>query len=178
MKVKSESEVAQSCPTLSNPMDCSLPGPSIHGIFQARVLEWGAIYLNLYQNSPFHPSFLLPASHKDELVISFMDQSHFFILNLIPLFFFLLILLCINTLSSTVYGGGALVAKPCPTLCYPIDCSPPGSCPRDFPGKNTGVGFHFLLQGIGIPDPGFKSASPALQAGSLLLSHQGSHYCV
>ena len=42
MKVKSESEVAQSCPTLS--MDCSLPGSSIHGIFQARVLEWDAIY--------------------------------------------------------------------------------------------------------------------------------------
>ena len=43
MKVKSESEVAQSCPTLRDPMDCSRPGSSIHGIFQARVLEWGAI---------------------------------------------------------------------------------------------------------------------------------------
>ena len=43
MKVKSESEVSQSCPTLREPMDCSLPGSSIHGIFQARVLEWGAI---------------------------------------------------------------------------------------------------------------------------------------
>ena len=43
MKVKSESEVAQSCPTLSDPMDCSLPGSSIPGIFQARELEWGAI---------------------------------------------------------------------------------------------------------------------------------------
>ena len=43
MKVKSESEVAQSCPTLCDPMDCSLPGSSIHGSFQARVLEWGAI---------------------------------------------------------------------------------------------------------------------------------------
>ena len=43
MKVKSGSEIAQSCPTLSDPMDCSLPGSSIHGIFQARVLEWGAI---------------------------------------------------------------------------------------------------------------------------------------
>ena len=42
-KVKSESEVAQSCPTLSNLMDCSLPGSSVHGIFQARVLEWGVI---------------------------------------------------------------------------------------------------------------------------------------
>ena len=43
MKVKSESEVTQWCPTLSDPMDYSLPGSSIHGIFQARVLEWGAI---------------------------------------------------------------------------------------------------------------------------------------
>ena len=43
MKVKSESEVTQSCPTLHNPKDCSLPGSSIHGIFQARVLEWVAI---------------------------------------------------------------------------------------------------------------------------------------
>ena len=42
MKVKSESQVAQSCLTLGDPMDCSLPGSSIHGIFQARVLEWGA----------------------------------------------------------------------------------------------------------------------------------------
>ena len=43
MKVKCESEVAQSCLTLSDPMDCSLPGSSVHGIFKARVLEWGAI---------------------------------------------------------------------------------------------------------------------------------------
>ena len=43
MKVKGESEVAQSCLTLSDPMDCSLPGSSIHGIFQAKVLEWVAI---------------------------------------------------------------------------------------------------------------------------------------
>jgi len=43
MKVKSESEVAQSCPTLSDPMDCSLPGSSIYEIFQARTLEWVAI---------------------------------------------------------------------------------------------------------------------------------------
>ena len=43
MKVKSESEVAQLWPTLRDPMDCSLPGSSVHGIFQARILEWGAI---------------------------------------------------------------------------------------------------------------------------------------
>ena len=49
--MKSESEVAQSCPTLSDPMDCSLPGSSIHGIFQARVLEWGAIAEYIMQNA-------------------------------------------------------------------------------------------------------------------------------
>ena len=47
MRVKSESEVAQSCLTLSDPMDCSLPGSSTHGIFQARVLEWGAIAFSI-----------------------------------------------------------------------------------------------------------------------------------
>ena len=62
MKVKSESEVTQSCPTLHDPVDCSLPGSSIHGIFQARVLEWGAIafsrpYLELTLNKSF--SFFL-----------------------------------------------------------------------------------------------------------------------
>jgi len=51
MKVKSESEVAQSCPTLSDPMDCSLPGSSVHGIFQARVLEWGAIAFSYIKNA-------------------------------------------------------------------------------------------------------------------------------
>ena len=85
MKVKSESEVAQSCQTLSDPMDCSPPGSSVHEIFQARVLEWGAIALlggtalsflleingitkyrgrwQDYNNIPvmptFHPAFLL-----------------------------------------------------------------------------------------------------------------------
>ena len=55
-KVKSESEVAQLCPTLCDPMDCSLPGSSIHGIFQARVLDWGAIAFS--QSFP-NKSFLL-----------------------------------------------------------------------------------------------------------------------
>ena len=47
MKVKSESEAAQSCLTLSDPMDCSPPGSSVHGIFQARVLEWSAIAFSM-----------------------------------------------------------------------------------------------------------------------------------
>ena len=57
MKVKSESEVAQSDQTLSDPMDWSLPGSSIHGIFQARVLEWGAIAL-VNQKNLFSPEVI------------------------------------------------------------------------------------------------------------------------
>ena len=65
MKVKSESEVAQSCLTLSNPMDFSLPGPSVHGIFQARVLEWlvNDKFGNMeetYQFSALHLVYKLP----------------------------------------------------------------------------------------------------------------------
>ena len=61
MKVKSEREVAQLWPTLRDPMDCSLPGSSVHGIFQARVLEWGAIAFSLppgihARNNSFHLS--------------------------------------------------------------------------------------------------------------------------
>ena len=62
MKLKSDSEVAQSCLTLRDPMDCSLPGSSVHGIFQARVLEWGAI---AFSNRSGHlrviPSFVFCA---------------------------------------------------------------------------------------------------------------------
>ena len=56
MKVKSESEVAQSCLTFIDPMDCSPPGSSVHGIFQARVLEWGAIAFSLGKG--YHSSIL------------------------------------------------------------------------------------------------------------------------
>ena len=63
MKVKSESEVAQSCLTLSDPMDCSLPGSSVHGIFQARVLEWVAIAFFLYKSIQMLLLLLSRVSH-------------------------------------------------------------------------------------------------------------------
>ena len=62
MKVKSESEVAQSCRTLSDPMDCSLPGSSIRRIFQARVLEWGAIAFS--RHIPYPPPSSLITIHR------------------------------------------------------------------------------------------------------------------
>ena len=83
MKVKSESEVAQSCPTLTHPMDCSPPGSSIHGIFQARVLEWGAIAF----------SHLSVTTRKTTALTTTTTKS----------------------------------LQSCPTLCDPIDGSPPGS---------------------------------------------------
>ena len=66
MKVKSESEVAQSCPTLRDPMDCSPPGSSVHGIFQARALEWGAIAFS---------DKLLHSSKQKQLVINLKTDS-------------------------------------------------------------------------------------------------------
>jgi len=76
MKVKSESEVAQWCPTLSDPMDCSPPGSSTHGIFQAKVLEWGAIAFsvllhNISQNINIEKNKYL------ERIIKIMQSTHF-----------------------------------------------------------------------------------------------------
>ena len=59
MKVKSESEVTQSCSTPSDPMDCSLPGSSVHGIFQGGVLEWGAIAFSVVTLNASQPPYLL-----------------------------------------------------------------------------------------------------------------------
>ena len=70
VKVKSESEAAQSCPTPSDPMDCSLPGSSAHGIFQARVLEWVVIAFSdrsTYIHSSIHPYSIHPSMYKHVL---------------------------------------------------------------------------------------------------------------
>ena len=69
MKVKSEREVTPSCPTLSDPMDCSLSGSSAHGIFQARVLEWGAIaFSESARGVGKYFSFLRRAASKERFI--------------------------------------------------------------------------------------------------------------
>ena len=84
IKVKSESEVAQSCPTLRDPMDCSLPGSSIHGIVQARVLEWGAIaFSDIYTHTYIY--------------------TYIYIYIHIPTYIHLYTYICINTYSIHIY---------------------------------------------------------------------------
>ena len=84
MKVKSVSEVSQSCPTLRDPMDCSPPGSSVHGILQARALEWGAIAFSMTR--------LLQCSLLPSLAAFIYFHKHFFLYFLFEkdYFFFLL----------------------------------------------------------------------------------------
>ena len=74
MRVKSESEVAQSCPTLRDPMDCSLPGSSVHRIFQARVLEWVAISLSRMTFTKLRVSFCLLSVFVKERIRSVLSN--------------------------------------------------------------------------------------------------------
>ena len=113
MKVKSESEVTQSCPTLCDPMDCSLPGSSIHGIFQARVLEWVAISFSTRQPS----SFLSVKRINPDLTVNDSSRMSGLVVSLVKILLFnlcgiLLLLLfqfgfgfgrplCLQDLSST-----------------------------------------------------------------------------
>ena len=82
MKMKSQSEVAQSCPTLSNPMDCSLPGSSVRGIFQARILEWGAIAFSK-GSLQFAGNLISMGQKEDEelAVVNMFDISRNFIIR-------------------------------------------------------------------------------------------------
>ena len=81
MKAKSESEVAQSYQTLRDPMDCSLPGSSVHGIFQARVLEWGAIAFSGIMNRLIFFTMNLIFSFKSIDITLYLAISQMFWLN-------------------------------------------------------------------------------------------------
>ena len=81
MKVKSESEVAQSCPILSDRMDCSLPGSSVHGISQARVLEWGA---NLDIKSVYQSIFESETNFSSDFLHMILDFYTFSYLRKLP----------------------------------------------------------------------------------------------
>ena len=153
MKVKSESEIAQSCPTLSDPMDCSPPGSSVHGIFQARILEWVAVAHHKYFGNLTH----LVVYFYKEVFESWKSRKYFF--------------------ATLFINCCCLVAKSCLPLCDPMDCSPPGSSAHgDSPGKNTGVSCHALLQGVFLT----QESNRGLPHGGRIvyrLSHQRSPSC-
>ena len=155
---KSENEVAQSCPTLSDSINCSLPGSSIHAIFQARLLEWVAIAFTLQssshllaiysepgEESPRRPwrtrksiCFLSPVPPKSALcqVVLWTECVFFkFVCSSNSCFWALTTkVLCFEKGSNLLLSHGLW-----PTRLH---------CPWEFSGKNTGVDCHFLLQRI------------------------------
>ena len=144
-------KLLQSRPTLCNPMDYSLPGSSVHGILQARILEW-VVVPDLQEIFPTQGSNLhllrLPARQVGSLPLVPPGKPY---------------MLC-------------LVTQLCPTLCNPMDCSPPGSSIHgDSSGKNTGMSCHALFQGI-FPTQGSNSGLPQCRWILYHLSHQGSPY--
>ena len=113
MKVKSEKVVAQSCPILCDPMDCSLPGSSIHGIFQARVLEWGAIAFSILHMLDISKSFvryvickyIFPICSLPSNFLSLFHTAKIFNLIKCSNFFFLSwIMLLLSLLTTTALG--------------------------------------------------------------------------
>ena len=140
---ESESEVAQSCQTLCDPVDCSPPGSSVHGIFQVRVLEWVAISFSRGSSQP-----------RDQTQVSRIVGRRFTIwatrevrMDLrwaqIRLASYMKLLL----LSWFVVSNSVWYHRWQPTRLL---------CPWDSPGKNTGVGCHFLLQSIKVKSEKWK----------------------
>ena len=140
MEVKSESEVAQSCPTLHDPMDCSPPGSSIHGIFQARVLEWGAIafskstsvMLNIEEKgknicqasgneSLSETKSLNLLNHKKLTSVVFSSKLHFHSLSPLD-----------RSQALEICMWVCMCAESCPVVCSSIDCNLPDSSVHGF----------------------------------------------
>ena len=122
MKVKSESEVVQSCPTLSDPMDCSLPGSSIHGIFQARVLEWGAIaFSKIKQSSQLLDCAIFSANTFPEISVNNVPKASYLCLSL-SLFGGICLFMCIYMFVesvSSLFSGSWKVEIMCSSF-FPV----------------------------------------------------------
>ena len=124
-KVKSEREVAQSSPTLRDPMDCSLPGSSVHGIFQARVLEWGAIAFSITESS---------------VLKSYITDYFIFLCSCI----FLIYVPLRTCVRASVHAKCSVMSNSA-ALRTTVRQAP---LSMGSPGKNTGVSCLDLLQGI------------------------------
>ena len=118
------SEVTQSCLTLCDPMNCSLPGSLVHGIFQARILEWVTICFSRVSSQPRDRT--LGLLHRGQMLYHLSHQG--------------------SPNINVLYNLKVLVTPVMSNSLWPMDCSPPSVlCPWDFPDINTGVGCHSLL---------------------------------
>ena len=126
-KEKNESEVTQSCLTLCNTMDCSLPGSSVRGIFQTRVLKWVAISFSRGSSQPRDQTQVSCIAGRSFTIWATREAIH----ALRPFKKVRASVVCISDSFAT-----------------PWTVAPKLFCPWDFPGKNSGVGCHFLLQEI------------------------------
>ena len=159
MKVKRESEVAQSYLTLCNPMDCSLPGSSIHGIFQARVLEWGAIS---FSNSS------LSRDWTQAPALGAQSLCHWTVREVPHLPF-------VESLTSCMH---AKTPQSCLTLVNTMDCSPQISSVQGFSKQEYWSGLPFPSP-RDLPNPEIEPTSltsPAFQVDSLPLVPPGKPF--
>ena len=155
----------QSYPALCNPMEHSPPGSSIHGIIQARILEWVAIPFSKGSSHPgLKPRF--PISQADSLPSEPPGKAMY--ICRCP---YVCMCVCVCVYVS-VYGGGGLVAKSCPTLVTPrtVACQVPLTI--GFSRQECWSGLAFPFPGD-LSDPGIEWGSPALQADSLPTELQG-----
>ena len=179
-KWKSESEVAQSCPTLSDPVDWSLPDFSIHGIFQVRVLEWGAIAFS---------GMCLYWRTNEQCFIGFFEYPNFIIYiyiyiyiiyrSYILCYIYSHICICRNinhmnhlwtTYMCIIYSLSSVQLFLWPHGPYPARLL----YPWGFLRQEYWSGLPFPSPGE-LPNPGIKPRSPASQTDSLSLSHWGNH---
>ena len=142
---------SQWCPTLGNPMDCSLAGSSVHGIFQARVVQWGAI---AFSNAAFRDPLKRPTLGQRDMQRLKVRE-------------------CKKLFHEKGNDKKAVVAIFIPNKVRVIQSHPtlrPHELysPWNSPGQNTGVGCHFLLQDL--PKPGIEPRSPALAGGFFTIS--------
>ena len=148
-KVKSESEVAQSCPTPSDPMDCILPGSSIHGIFQAKVLEWGAIAFSKRKTLKSSKRRPCRSSDHNLRTIPSLWFSTYFPLERRCEFPNRLFCCC-------------SVTQLCSTLCDPMDCSMPGFPVLCYLLEFAQTQVHWISDAIQPSHPLSSPSSPAL----------------
>ena len=157
---------AQSCPTFCDPMNCSLPGASVHEILQAKIMEWVAI--------SFSKGYSRPRNQTGVSYSSCIGRQNLYHCGTWEDQIYIHIHMCV-CVCVCVCEMKVLVAQSYPNFCDPMDYNPPGfSVHGDFSGRNTS---RYSFPSLGdLPDPGIEPRSPALQGDSLPSEPPGKLY--